>query len=133
MVGKRKTNNWHFGISGYIKLIPFPILIINSHIFFTTNGKELIPSKGRQLKLRISQGKNWYNNIWREKLFAIMKYLSKGKDLLKIPVGKNEFVEIRPYPTKLLSHTSYKLPNVDFQEEDIVELYDDDDEDDIIL
>jgi hypothetical protein len=131
MVGKRKENNWHFGISGYVKLLPLPILIINSHIFFTTNGKDLIFSKERQLKLRIKQGKNWYNNIWRVKLFAIMKYLSKGEDFLKIPVGKNEFVEIRSFPIKLLSHVSYKRPKDNLQEEDIVEYYEE--EDDIIL
>jgi hypothetical protein len=59
--------------------------------------------------------------------------LSKGERLLKIPVGKNEFAEIRSFPIKLLSRVSYKNPNANLQEEDIAELYDDDDEDDIII
>jgi hypothetical protein len=132
IVGKRIANNWHFGISGYIKLKPFTVLILTSHIFFTTDGKTLIPSKERQHKLRIKQGKNWHNKIWRNKLMALIDYLTKGEKYLIIPVGKNEMVRIHSRPLKLLSHITYTSPKTDILEEDIVEIFDDEDEDEDI-
>jgi hypothetical protein len=129
MVGKRKENNWHFGISGFAKLSPFPRFIITSHIFFTIDGKVLISSKERQHKLRIKQGKSWYNNIWRNKLIALMDYLAKGDKLLKIPVGKNESIEIYSKPLKLLSHVTYISPKNSMLEEDIVDTFDEEESD----
>ena len=131
MVGKRKTNYWHFGFSGYAKLIPFPRIIITSHIFFTTDRKTLIPSKERQHKLRIKQGKSWNNKIWRSKLFALMNYLSGDSEYLKIPVGINEFVYSYSTPLQLLSRITYLNPKDNKNEEDIVDIFDDDEDDDI--
>ena len=128
MIGRRKLNNWHFGFSGYAKLIPFPRIIITSHIFFTTDGKTLIASKKRQHKLRIKQGKSWNNKTWRSKLFALMNYLSNSENCLKIPVGINEFVYAYSTPLKLLSRISYLSPKDNKMDEDIVDIFDDEED-----
>jgi len=130
MVGKKIANNWHYGISGYIKLKPFSILILNSHIFFTKDGKTLISSKEKQHKLRMKQGKNWNNKIWRSKLMVLVNYLSNGKEYLKIPVSEKEFVLINSRPLKLISHITYISPKSDNMEEDIVEVFDDNEDED---
>jgi hypothetical protein len=131
MVGKRKLNNWHFGISGYAKLLPFPILIVSSHIFFTSDGKALLPSKEKQFKLRIKQGKSWYNDVWKKKLLALMNYLAGGNQFLEVPVGNAELVKIHSRPKKFLSHSTYISPNTNFQDEDIIDVYNEElDEDD---
>jgi hypothetical protein len=126
MVGKRKENNWHYGISGYAKLQPFPVLIITAHIFFTSDGKNLLPSKERQLKLRIKQGKNWYNNVWLSKLLTFMNYLANNEQFINISVGKDEYIRIHSKPMRLLSHMSYFNPNSNFQDDDAIDIYDED-------
>ena len=130
MVGKRKNNTWHFGISGYTKLIPFPIFIFTSHIFFTTDGKLLLSSKEKQHKLRIKQGKSWYNNTWRNKIISYIDYLANSKDCFNIPVGKTETVIIFSKPFKLLSHNTYISPKSGLSGADIVDIFDEDENED---
>jgi hypothetical protein len=125
IVGTIKEKNWHFGISGLVKLSPFPILILGSHIFFTSNGKDLIPSKMRQLKLRIKQGKNWYNSHWREKLLSLVDYLADNDKIIRIPMGKTEIAEITSTPIQFISRITYKRENDNVHEEDLYELDDD--------
>jgi len=117
-VGKRKEFNWHFGISGLIKLIPFPILILSSHIFFTTDGKVLVSSKSKQHKLRRKQGATWYNDNWNDKLLFFAKYLSNVDDQISIPVGIQENIIISSTPIEFISRLSYINPKDNIHEED---------------
>jgi hypothetical protein len=124
LVGTIKEKNWHFGISGLAKLFPSPMLIFSSHIFFTIDGKDLVPSKTRQLKLRIKQEKNWYNNHWREKLLSLIKYLADSDKIIRMPIGKTEIVEISSTPIQFISHFTYKMEDDNVHEEDLYEVDD---------
>jgi len=126
-VGEIKGKFWHFGISGLMKLFPNPILILSSHIFFTSDGKNLIPSKYRQLRLRRKQGKNWWNNNWNEKLVNIVKYLASDDSVIRIPVGTKENVIISSSSIQFKGHYSYKTPNENINEIESFE-FDDDEE-----
>ena len=106
-VGKRKEFNWHFGVSGLIKLIPFPMLILSSHIFFTTDGKKLLSSKSKQHKLRRKHGGTWYNDNWNDKLKYFAKYLVKNNEEVFIPVGTKENVIVSSKSVEFTSHLSY--------------------------
>jgi len=128
LVGEIKGKFWHFGISGLMKLFPDPILILSSHIFFTFDGKNLIPSKYRQLRLRRKQGKNWWNNNWNEKLVNIVKYLTSDDGVLRIPVGIKENVIISSTSIQFKGHCSYNTPKENINEEESFEF---DDEEDI--
>jgi hypothetical protein len=110
LVGIIKGNSWHFGISAIVKIIPSPLLVISSHIFFTENGKKLIASKQRQIALRRKQGRNWWNDTWRNKLLAFVKYMSDDDNSFSLSVGKNEKIEISNTPIKFIGHRSYKIP-----------------------
>jgi len=126
-VGEIKGKFWHFGISGLIKLFPYHILILSSHIFFTFDGKNLIPSKYRQLRLRRKQGKNWWNNNWNEKLINIVKYLVSDDGVIRISVGIKENVIISSSSIKFLGHYSYNNPKGNINEVESFE-FDDDEE-----
>jgi len=127
-VGKIKENNWHFGISCLIKLVPYPVLILSSHIFFTEDGKKLLISKPRQMKLRRKQGSNWWNNKWNDKLLNFTKYLITDDNKINIPVGKNENVIISPSCINFISYFSYNNPNNNTNEEITYEDFDDEEE-----
>jgi len=110
LVGKQKDKNWHFGISGAVKLYPFPVLMISSHIFFTEDGVRVIESKTIQHSSRRRQGKNWWNNEWRTKLLAFIKYLSDDENSFYLEVGSEEKVYISNTPIQFRGIVSYNLP-----------------------
>ena len=129
-VGKTKNYNWHFCISGLIKLIPFPILVLTSHIIFTEDGKNIIKSKPKQHKLRRKKGSTWYNNNWNDKLENFAKYLICDDDKIVIPVGAKENIIVLSSSIKFTGRVSYINPNNIHEEDTYISTneYIDDDE-----
>lgn len=111
LVGKQKEKNWHFGISGNVKMFPERCFVIYSHIWFTTDGKTLIPEAGKQHQARRKQGKNWWNNDWRKKLEAFMQFLADDEDSIHLYLGSQEIVKIGINPFQFESPVSYNDPN----------------------
>jgi len=111
MVGKLKEKNWHFGISGAGKLYPFHVLMISSHIFFTQDGTTLIESKSVQHSSRRRQGKNWWNDKWREKLLTFIKYISDDENSFFLEVGSEEKIVVAKEPLKFIGKKSYLIPS----------------------
>lgn len=130
LIGEIKGKNWHYGISGLIKLFPQPMLILSSHIFFTFDGKNLIPSKYRQLRLRRKQGKNWWNNTWNDKLFSVVKHLASDDGVIRISVGTKENAIVSSSSIQFQGHYSYNNPKENINEAELFEFDDDDDEED---
>lgn len=118
MVGTQKDKNWHYGISGESKLYPFPVLMISSHIFFTEDGKNLFKSDRIQHTARRRQSRNWWNNVWRLKLLAFIKYLSNNEDFFELEVGAEERVKVASDPLNFLSKVSYDIPQENNLEEE---------------
>jgi hypothetical protein len=123
LVGKLKEKNWHYGISGAGKLYPFNVLMISSRIFFTIDGINLIESKSIQHSARRKQGKNWWNDAWRSKLLAFIKYLSDDEISFFLKVGSEEYIRISNEPYKFIGKVSYNIPYENNLEEE-TELYD---------
>lgn len=119
LVGKQKDKNWHFGISGASKLYPFPVLMILSHVFFTQDGKTLIDSKGIQHSARRRQGKNWWNDDWRNKLLAFVKYLSDDERSFYLEVGSEEKILVSNEPIQFKGNVSYNIPEKNTLEEEV--------------
>jgi hypothetical protein len=111
LVGKMLDKNWHFGISAAGKLYPYNVLMISSHIFFTSNGKILIASKDQQHKARRKQGAKWWNNDWRTKLLAFVKYISDNDDSFYLEMGSEEKIIISNQPLQFLGKVSYEISN----------------------
>jgi hypothetical protein len=98
LVGKMLDKNWHFGISSAGKLYPYKVLMISSHIFFTNDGKTLVDSDSQQHAARRRQGGKWWNNDWRTKLLAFVKYLSDSEDSFYLEMGSKEKIQISIQP-----------------------------------
>lgn len=109
-VGKQKDKHWHFGISGNLKMFPELSFVINSHIWFTTDGETLIEEPSRQHASRRRQGRNWWNNDWRKKTLAFMKLLANGKDSFDLKLGSEELIKISSTPLEFKSPVSYNDP-----------------------
>lgn len=118
LVGKLKDKNWHFGISGSAKLYPFPVITISSHIYFTEDGVKLIESNSIQHSSRRRQGKNWWNDAWRNKLLSFVKYLSDDDDSFYLEVGSEEKIYVSNRPLQFLGHISYNVPEKSILEEE---------------
>lgn len=111
LVGKQKDKNWHFGISGNVKMFPERCFVINSHIWFTYDGQELIQEASKQHSARRKQGKNWWNNDWRNKTLAFMKYLRDDDESFHLILGSEERAEISITPIMFESPVTYVDPN----------------------
>lgn len=119
LVGKQKDKNWHFGISGAAKLYPFPVLMISSHIFFTEDGTKIIEATSTQHSSRRRQGKNWWNDTWRSKLLAFIKYLSDDDNSFYLEVGSEEKVFVSNTPIQFKGNVSYNIPENNTLEEEV--------------
>ena len=119
LVGKLKDKNWHFGISGAGKLYPFNVIMISSHIFFTNDGKNLIESKSIQHSARRRQGRNWWNNAWRDKLLSFIKYISDNGESFFLEVGSEEKIEVSNNSIKFVGKMSYNNPSEDNLNEEV--------------
>ena len=119
LVGKLKDKNWHFGISGAGKLYPFAVLMISSHIYFTQDGKALIETPSIQHSARRRQGKNWWNDAWRSKLLAFVKYLSDDETSFYLEVGSEERVNVSNEPIKFIGKVSYNIPDNNTLDEEV--------------
>lgn len=119
LVGKQKDKNWHFGISGAAKLYPFPVLMISSHIFFTEDGTKIIETKSIQHSARRRQGKNWWNDDWKTKLLAFIKYLSDNDNSFYLEVGSEEKVYVSNAPIQFKGNVSYNIPDKNTLEEEV--------------
>lgn len=110
LIGKLLEKNWHFGISAFSKLYPFPVVVISSHIFFTNDGNALINSSSIQHSARRRQGKNWWNDDWKKKLQAFVCYLSDEGDNLYLSVGNQETISVSTKALQFIGHISYNIP-----------------------
>lgn len=133
LVGKQKDKNWHFGISAAGKLYPFPVLMVSNRIIFTQDGINLIESKSIQHSSRRKQGKNWWNDKWREKLLAFIRFISDEQDSFYLEVGSEEKIVIANEPQKFIGKMSYAIPSGNTLEEESeladINNYEDDTED----
>lgn len=119
LVGKLKDKNWHFGISAAGKLYPFPVLMVSSHIYFTQDGTALIEAKSIQHSARRRQGRNWWNDAWRSKVLAFIKYLSDDETSFYLEVGSEEKVHVSNSPLQFIGKVSYNIPEKNTLDEEI--------------
>lgn len=93
--------------------------MISSHIFFTQDGNKLIESASIQHSSRRKQGKNWWNNKWRSKLLAFIKYLSDDENSFFLEVGSEEKVHISNEPIQFKGNVSYNIPDKNTLKEEV--------------
>ena len=127
MIGKLKYGkdnhlNWHFGISGTVKLDLANYFTISSHIIFTWDGKRIVNDDAIQHRCRRRQGRNWWNKHWREKLINCISHISNAENLIVLGVGREEAVKLSNIPYQFRSPLGYLDPdesNLIAEDEDV--------------
>jgi hypothetical protein len=107
LVGKHKSNYWHFGIQGRAMLYPEPAFIVKSHGLASSDGINVWENKERLHTVRRRWFKNWWNAEWRDRLLAAMTYLSGEKDFFEIPLGTDVVISVSSFPLVFLSPVKY--------------------------
>lgn len=110
---------WHFGISASPLAHPTLALAMKTHVVFTKDGSNVLDNKRLLHRARRSQCKDWWNDDWRDRLLAIMAWLSAGSTEIQISVGRDAIVAISSEPLRFLSPMSYQDPEgeLDFGDE----------------
>ena len=120
LVGKHRERNWHYAISSFIKYYPEFSLAIKAHILFSDSDEGFISNKRIQHNLRRRLGKNWWNFHWREKLSAMMEYVSgEGEHGIRLEVGSEENIMLSKEPVLFSSNYSYIDPTKEVIDDNI--------------
>ena len=90
--------NWHYGVSAKPTLGKPLRLELEAHILFTEDTGELVQPPPRTHRLRRGFCKSWYNARWRDFQRALITYLCRGTDCIRLPVGSDRFVEVSATP-----------------------------------
>ena len=126
--------HWHYAISGTPQLLPFPRMVLKHHVVFTDDGQTPWDNADRMHRARRKVCKNWWNPHWRDRLLAVCEYLGDGTEVLTLPVGADEAVEMEVAPMTFVSPWRYFEDNETGLDESVdivlVEDVDDVDEDD---
>ncbi len=111
MVGysKVKKRFWHFGIHAKPRLYS-EAYIIKPHVLFSDDGRTIWDNKKRLHKARRSQCRNWWNSDWRDRILAVMTWLSNEEGQIEIALGSDVTIQVLTYPLMFTSPVSYIEP-----------------------
>lgn len=110
--GESKKRFWHFGVQGRPLVHPaFPLAyVIKPHVLFSSDGSTLWESKKRLAAARRNQCKGWWNDVWRDRILAVMAQLADADGIVRVPLGSNRFVEVSSTPCLFSSPVAYTDP-----------------------
>ena len=89
---------WHFAVAAYPFLGREFRLLLKTHVAFSEDGKRPLASVKRMHSLRRSFCRNWWNDRWRELLFAYISEISGGEKHIQLPVGSSQFIQVCSKP-----------------------------------
>lgn len=135
----RRQVYWHFGVEAKPVMGRVPRFVLRSHVIFTTDGQTPLSSKERMHGLRRRFCKSWWNDRWRDLLVAYVNWLSKGNDRIELRCGEQSAIRVGSSFIQMLAPVSVEpeiLDAVEFSDdidsEDPSDVYDWDEEDDLI-
>lgn len=105
--GAKYKRHYHYGLEAQILTYPDLILALKSHVIFTKDGSMPLRDPAFQHRARRSQCKAWWNDRWRDLLFASMAALTGEKDDLTLPLSEKTNASISTRPLELISPVSY--------------------------
>lgn len=104
------VSHWHFGFRSRALLSPIFGYEIKAHVLFSDDGHTIWPSKNKLHKKRRSYCKNWWNNDWRDRIVAVMSWLSGGQETINIPLSEDLMMRVSSMPQSFISPVSYSDP-----------------------
>ena len=119
---------WHYGLSAKPIIRPETLLLVKGHVFFSDDGLNLWTNKDQMAKARRNQCKNWWNDEWRDRMYAAIAHLASSGEKVVFPLGATASFSISKQPIQFESPVSYLEPgevvkdddlgDYDFEEED---------------
>jgi hypothetical protein len=129
--GIRAKRLWHFAVQGVPTFDPQEGMILKTHVVFTSDGTQLYGSDSSQHRARRSQAKNWWNDVWRDRMLTMANFLANDDEVLRVAVADAKNFEFLVSPITFRSTTTYGVvdeqPPEDLPDED--DLVPDSDED----
>ncbi len=110
VIGTKLNKFWQFGIQAKPILYPLPAYIIKPHVVFSDDGFTTWHSKEKLHKARRSYCKNWWNADWRDRILAVMQWLSRGQEVIEIRAGIDRAFCVSSMPLIFSSPVSYIDP-----------------------
>lgn len=95
--------NWNYAVGMHAVLSDPRRIELRAHIVFTGADGQPIESVSRMHQLRRSFCRNWWNDRWRGFLRAFLALISKGYDVIMLPVGADRAIQIGALPLTFLA------------------------------
>jgi hypothetical protein len=105
--GVKAKRYWHFAIQGLPTFEPDEGIILKTHVVFTQDGKNLFDSDSYQHSARRNQGKNWWNDEWRDRVLAMLSFLAEGRDEFCIDLAKDVRFVFSTSAVRFVSNITY--------------------------
>lgn len=105
-----KLRYWHYAISGKPIIRPETLFLVKGHVRFSDDGINLWTNKDQAAKARRNQCANWWNDEWRDRLYAAMSFLAGPDERLIVPLGDGSSFALSKQPMLFESPVSYLEP-----------------------
>ena len=100
---------WHFAVDVPVGLEPTLMYKLVPHILFSTDGKEVLDD-GNVQRYRRRQGRDWWNDEWRDRTLGLMSWLAGGSPHVLLPLGPGVSVKVNSDPICFTSPVTYEDP-----------------------
>jgi hypothetical protein len=101
---------WHFGISAKPHLRSTKFFAVNPHVLFSDDGQAIWDDKDRMHRVKMSQCKNWWNDDWRDRILAVMSWLTDENGEIVVPLSSEEALRVNKSPLLFASPVSFNDP-----------------------
>jgi hypothetical protein len=112
---------WHYGLSGKPIIRPETLFLVKGHVLFSDGGFDLWTDKDLMAKARRNQCRNWWNDEWRDRMYAAVAYLAGPAGSIVIPLGAEASFSISKEPIPFESPVSYLEPGEIVKDEDLAD------------
>lgn len=125
------TRYWHYALSAKPIIRPETLFLVKGHVLFSDDGLNLWANKDLMAKARRNQCRNWWNDEWRDRMYATMAHLADHGDAVVVSLGVTAKFLLPIHPIAFESPVSYLEPGEVIKDEglDDDDFDDDDDED----
>jgi hypothetical protein len=121
---------WHYALGGKPIIRPETLFFVKGHVLFSDDGLNLWSDKDQMAKARRNQCKNWWNDEWRDRMYAVMSHLAQGGESIIFPLGATASFSLSKTPVPFESPVSYLEPGEVVKDEDLSDYDFEDDADD---
>lgn len=122
---------WHYALSAKPVIRPETFFMVKGHVLFSDDGINLWSNKDQMAKARRNQCKNWWNDEWRDRMYAAISHLGGDGPTVVFPLGATASFALSKNPLPFESPVSYLEPGEVLKDDDLADYdFEDDDNED---